>query len=92
MACGANPTKVTGSIKILPRLSQIYDEWRTEEPPTTIQLSIKANVPKLLAEHGRTELDHAVGDLSLIVFYYLLCIEENTIKGKCNKAKKMVQF
>ncbi len=35
LACGENPTKVTGSKKLLPRLQQIYDEWRKEDPPTT---------------------------------------------------------
>ena len=35
LACGDNPTKVAGSDKLLPRLSQIYDGWCKEDPPTT---------------------------------------------------------
>jgi hypothetical protein len=57
---------------------------------------VEADVPELLAEKGRsgsaTELKRAVGDLSLIDFYYLLCIGEYTVKGKRNKTKQMVQF
>jgi hypothetical protein len=86
LACGDNPTKVTGSKKLLPRLSQIYNRWRKEDPPTTKQLPVEANVPELLAKKGRngnaTELEQAVGDLALIAFYYLLRIGEYTIKGK----------
>ncbi len=96
LACGDNPTKVTGSKKLLPRLSQIYDGWRKEDPPTTKQLPIEADVPKLLAKKGRNgntmELEWAVGDLSLIAFYYLLRIGEYTIKGKQNETKQTVQF
>ncbi len=67
-----------------------------EDPPTTKQLPVKANVPKLLAERGRnsraTSLDQAIGDLSLVAFYYLLGISEYTIKGTHNNTKQTVQF
>ena len=53
LACGENPTKVTGSEKFLLRLSQIYDRWRKEDPPTTKQLPVKADILELLAEKGR---------------------------------------
>ncbi len=33
-----------------------------------------------------------MGDLSLIVFYYLLHIGEYTVKGKHNNIKQTVQF
>jgi hypothetical protein len=96
LACGETPTKVTGSNKLLPRLSQIYDGWRKEDPPTTQQLPVKADVPELLAKNGcdgsATELERAIGDLSLIAFYYLLHIGEYTVKWKHNKTKQMVQF
>jgi hypothetical protein len=49
LACGENPTKVTGSKKLLPRLAQIYDGWCKEDTPTTKQLPVKADVPELLA-------------------------------------------
>jgi hypothetical protein len=94
LACGDNPTKVTGIKKLLPGLSQIYNGWRKEDPPTTKQLPVKADVPELLTEKGRdgntTELEWAVSNLSLIAFYYLLRIGEYTIKGKQNETKQMV--
>jgi hypothetical protein len=96
LACGDNPTKVMGCDKLLPRLSQIYDGWRKEDPPTTKQLPVEADVPKLLAERGlvstATSLDRAIGDLSLIAFYYLLRIGEYTVKGNQNNTKQTVQF
>ena len=96
LVCGTNPTKVSGSKKLLPRISQTLNGWRKEDPPTTKQLPVKANVPKLLAERGctrnTTELDWAIGDLTLIAFYYLLRIREYTIKGTRNKTKQTVQF
>ena len=96
MARGTNPTKMTGSKRLLPRLSQILDGWQKEDPPTTKQLPVKADIPKLLAENGRdgnaSKLERAVGDLTLIVFYYLLRIEEYTIKGTQNETKQTVQF
>jgi hypothetical protein len=96
LACGENPTKVLGSDKILPRLQQIYDGWRKEDPATTKQLPVEADVPKCLAEraqrHSATELDRAVGDLTLVAFYYLLRIGEYMIKGNRNETKQTVQF
>ncbi len=72
LACCNNPTKVMGSDKLLPWLSQIYDGWCKEDPPTTKQFPIEADVPELLAEHGlvstATSLNRAIGDLSLIAF------------------------
>jgi hypothetical protein len=96
LACGENPTKVTGSKKLLPRLRQFYNRWRKEDPPTTKQIPVEADDPELLANKGRdwsaTELESAIGDLSLITFYYLLCIREYKVKSMRNKTKQTVQF
>ena len=96
LACGDNPTKVVGSDKLLPRLSQIYDGWRKEDPPTNKQLPVEADVPERLAELGHaasaSTLDQAIGDLTLIAFYYLLRIGEYTVKGSRNETKQTVQF
>ena len=96
LACGTNPTKIAGSERLLPRLSQILDGWCKEDPPTTKQLPVEADVPELLAEIGRdgtgSDLDKTIGDLTLIAFYYLLRIGEYTIKGKRNETKQTVQF
>jgi hypothetical protein len=96
LACGTNPTKIAGSERLLPQLAQTLDGWRKEDPPTTKQLLVEADVPKLLAEKGRdgnaSTLERAVGDLTLIAFYFLLQIGEYTKKGKRNKTKQTVQF
>jgi len=96
LACGTNPIKIAESERLLPQLSQILDGWHKEDPPTTKQLPVEADVPELLAEIGRngngSDLDKAIGDLTLIAFYYLLWIREYTIKGKRNETKQTVQF
>jgi hypothetical protein len=96
LACGENPTKLIGSDKLLPRLQQTYDGWQKEDPATTKQLPVEADVPNLLADRGRralaTEQDRAVGDLTLIAFHYLLWIGKYTIKGNRNETKQTVQF
>ncbi len=96
LVCGQNPTKIAGSDKLLPRLSQTFDGWRKEDPPTTKQLPVAADIPELLAERGRdgvaNSLDQAIGDLTLIAFYYLLRISEYTIKRTRNETKQTVQF
>ena len=96
LACEVNPTKISGSDKLLPRLQQTYDGWRKEDPPTTKMLPVESDVPEWLVERGRergsTELDRAVGDLVMVAFYYLLRIGEYTIKGSRNETKQTVQF
>ena len=96
LAYGENPAKLVWSDKYLPWLQHMYDGWRKEEPATTKQLSIEANVPELVADHGlwvsATERDRAVGDLTLITFYYLLHIGEYTIKGTHTEMKQTMQF
>ena len=76
LACGSNPTKLTGGDKLIPRLQQTYDGWRKEDPPMLKQLPVEADVPKLITrkglEPGASELDRVVGDMTLIAFYYLL--------------------
>ena len=60
----------------MPRLAQILDSWRKEDPPTNKKLPVGIDIPEFLAELGRdkdaTEVLKAVGDLTLIAFYYLL--------------------
>jgi hypothetical protein len=59
-------------------------------------LPVKANVPELLVKmgYGKSGSAHsqAVGDLSLIAFYYLLHIGGYTVKGKRNESKQTIQF
>ena len=72
------------------------DGWRKEDPPTEKKLPVEADVPEYLADMGRnafaTPLQQAVGDLSLVAFYYLLRIGEYTGKPSRNETKQTEQF
>ncbi len=96
LACEINPTKISGSDKLIPRLQQTYDGWRKQDPPTSKMLPVESDVPEWLVDRGRdalaTELDKAVGDLVMVAFYYLLRIGEYTVKGTRNDTKQTVQF
>lgn len=73
-----NPTKLKNSMSLLLQLSQTLDGWRKEDPPTIKQLPVEVDIPEFLADVGRrpgaSELVRAVGDWTLIAFYYLLRI------------------
>ena len=96
MATNTNPTKIVGSDKLLPRLQQMLDGFRKADPPTTKQLPVEADVPEYLVKLGRDpearELDRAIGDLTMIAFYYLLRIGEYTTKGIRNNSKQTEEF
>ena len=85
LATNTNPTKIVGSDKLLPRLQLMLDGFRKADPPTTKQLPVEADVPEFLVQLGLSpearELDRAIGDLTMIAFYYLLRIGEYTTKG-----------
>ncbi len=74
----------------------MIDGYAKEDPPTRKMLPVETDVPELLVEmgYGDSGADHtqAIGDLSLIVFFYLLRIGEYTVKGKRNNTKETVQF
>ncbi len=52
---------------------------------------MEADVPEFLVQLGLSpeaqELDRAIGDLTMIAFYYLLRIGEYTTKGTRNNSK-----
>ena len=85
-----------GSDKLIPRLAQMLDGWRKTDPPTSKKLPVEADVPEYLCTLGAaphaTALGSAVGDLTLIAFYYLLRVGEYTCKGSRNYTKETVQF
>jgi hypothetical protein len=91
LACNENPTKVIGSKKNLPALQIMLDGYTKADPPTQKKLPVEADVPKLLVKMGYGKLGsvhaQAVGDLSLIAFYYLLPIGKYTFKHQRNRAK-----
>ena len=96
LASGTNPVKSLGNDKFLTRLQQTLDGWRHKDPPTSKKLPVESDVPKFLVnESGHrltTALNHAVADLTMIAFYYLLQIEEYMVKGTRNETKRTVQF
>jgi hypothetical protein len=96
LACNNNPTKVDGSDKFLPALQVMIEGYNNQDPPTKKMLPVKADIPELLVEMGYSKPGsphaQAIGDLLLIVLYYLLCIGEYTVKRKCNNTKQTVQF
>ncbi len=59
-------------------------------------LPVEADVPELLIEMGNKNSGsiqaQAVGDLSLIMLYYLLRIGKYTVKRQQNCAKQTIQF
>jgi hypothetical protein len=85
LATNINPTKIVGSYKLLPCLQQMLDGFRKADPPTTKQLPVKADVPEFLVQLELSpeacKLDCAIGNLTMIAFYYLLRIGEYTTKG-----------
>jgi hypothetical protein len=95
MAVGNNPTKIIGSEKFLPALQIMIEGYHKEDPPTRKMLPIETDVPQLLVDLGYSESStahtQAIGDLTLIAFYYLLRIGEYTVKGKRNNSKQTVQ-
>ena len=96
MAVGTNPTKILGSDKFLPALQIMLEGYAKDDPPTRKMLPIETDVPELLIEMGYSKAGtphtRAVGDLTLIAFYYLLRIGEYTVKSKRNNTKQTVQF
>jgi hypothetical protein len=97
LATNTNPTKIVGFDKLLPRLQQMLDGFHKADPPTTKQLPVEADVPEFLVELGlessdARELDLAIGDLTMIAFYYLLRIGKYTTKGTRNNSKQTEDF
>ena len=97
MDLGVDPTKIQGSPKeFLPCLSQMLDGFEKRDPPSTKKLPVEVDVPEKLVEvgmaFGATALMAAVGDLTLMAFYFLLRIGEYTIKGARNNSKQTVEF
>ena len=90
------PFKVKGSKDFLPLISQTLAGWAKEDPGTSKKMPVEVDVPEFLAELGRKEeadeMTKAVGDLSLMAFYFLLRVGEYTVKSTRNEGKQTVQF
>ena len=96
LVCDSNPTKITGSECLLPRLQIILDGYRKVDPPTKKMLPVQADVPELIVKMayklGSAEWEKAIANLTMIAFYYLLRIGKYTVKDKQNNSKQMVRF
>ena len=96
LANGTNPTKIMNTDKFIPRLAQMLQGWKKEDPPVIKKLPVEVDIPEYLATIGElptaTVLDKAVGDLTLIAFYFLLRVGEYTVKSHRNETKQTVQF
>ena len=96
LAYEGNTTKAQGEKTLVPRLAQMMEGWRKEDPPTKNKLPLGIDVPEFLAELGMkkyaTEMVKAVGDCVVIAFYYLLPVGEYTAKKQINETTQMVRF
>lgn len=52
LACGDNPTKLNGSDKLLPCLSQMLEGWHKSDTPVMKKLPVEADVPEFLVKAG----------------------------------------
>ena len=70
--------------------------FRKDDPATVKKLPVEVDIPEYLASFGRRQdssaRDCAIGDLTLIAFYYLLRIGEYTAKRYRNETKQTVNF
>ena len=82
--------------KFIPRLSQMIDGFRKEDPPVRKKLPVEVDVPELLCTFGlmakATAKESAVGDLTLLAFYFLWRVGEYTVKNSRNNSKQTTQF
>jgi hypothetical protein len=70
----------------------MIDGYTKADPPTQKKLPVEADVPELLLEMGYGKSGsiqlQAVGESSLIAFYYLLRIGEYTVKRQRDRSKR----
>ena len=96
LAIDEQPFKVKGSNSFIPLLAQTLNGWDKQDPGVKKKMPVEADVPELLVDVGleedATELTKAVGDLTLMAFYFLLRVGEYTVKGSRKQNKQTVQF
>jgi hypothetical protein len=72
----------------------MLDGYQKVDPATRKKLPVQSDVPELLVEtayqHGKTQCQWAIADLTMIAFYYLLRVGEYTVKGSRNNTKQTV--
>jgi hypothetical protein len=74
----------------------MLDGFQKADPPTTKQVPVETDVPEFLVQLRLSpearKLESAIGNLTLIVFYYLLRIGKYTTKGTQNNSKQTEEF
>ncbi len=67
-------------------MQKCINGYRKQDPVSQKKLLVEADVPEYLIkctlDPSASELNKAVGDLTLITFYYLLQVGEYTVKEK----------
>ncbi len=93
---GVDPTKKGTTDKWCPRIDQMLAGFSRKDPPTQKKLPVGVDIPELLVYAatlaGASEGYKALGDWTLIAFYFLLRVGEYTSKGKRNSTKQTVQY
>jgi hypothetical protein len=97
LATRQQPLKENGTSNFLFAIAETISGFAKEDPPVEKKLPVAVDVVEYLVKRGyhmpdADEQSRAVGDWSLIAFYYLLRIGEYTVKGKRNDSKQTVNF
>jgi hypothetical protein len=98
MATNRNPFKVEGCKSFIPKLQQTLDGWERDDPPIEKKMPVEVDVPEFLVrcglQPGAKESVKALGDVTLIMFYFLLRIGEMTMKSlrASQMDKRTIQF
>jgi len=73
----------------------MFKGWGKEDPPTQKKLAVEVDLPEFVCKMGLMATKQkvkAVGNWTLIAFYYLLRIGEYTVKRNRNETKQTEQF
>jgi hypothetical protein len=74
----------------------MLDGYKKVYPPNWKRSPYNLPSPKLLVEMayqpGSAQIQWAIADLTMIVFYYILRVGEYTVKGLQNNTKQTIQF
>ena len=91
-----DPSRVGDGTKFVPRIQQMLDGFRKDDPAIVKKLPVTSDLPERMCDWGfekeATEKEKAVGDLGALAFYGLLRIGEYTVKAHRNESKQTKQF
>jgi len=84
LAGNPNPLHKPGTTNYYAALAQQTETYKREDPATEKQLAVPVDVPNhvfLATRTGRNSKEKAIGELTLIAFYFLLRVGEYTYHG-----------